>query len=115
MNCFPSLHISVAFIAALSCWKQDRVAGGAAFALASLITVSTFFVKQHYVVDAVAGIALATGVWAIVLRPHVRDETPERVRAARVGLAVYAGVYLAAIFGVCGTLYLVGFAPWAKR
>ncbi len=67
-NCFPSLHVSLAFLTALSvgrCVRQMRVP---MLLWATLIAFSTVFVHQHYVIDAVAGCAVALIVWHVVFR-----------------------------------------------
>lgn len=116
MNCFPSLHLSIAFIAAFSSWKVDRRTGALALALASTIGVSTTFVKQHYLADVVGGILLAAAAYAIFLRGYPMPDPPrqEDVRDARVGFEQYVLVYLAAVLGICGTLFVLGFMPWKK-
>jgi membrane-associated phospholipid phosphatase len=69
-NLFPSLHLSIASIAALSAWKASRAYGVAAFAGVVSIGVSICTVKQHFVLDGVGGLALAALVHAVVLRPY---------------------------------------------
>jgi membrane-associated phospholipid phosphatase len=57
-NCFPSLHVSLTVLALLL-WIYEfpnRVI--LLSTLAILIVISTLFVKQHYVLDVVSGIAL---------------------------------------------------------
>lgn len=67
-NGLPSEHASMATIMALflfvirSKWRYVAVA----FSL--LVIASTFFVKQHFVLDAVAGIALAIAAFAVMFR-----------------------------------------------
>ncbi len=59
VNCFPSLHVTLAHLA----WTTYLRARGAklagVFAWAMLITISTLTTKQHYFVDILAGFALA--------------------------------------------------------
>jgi len=69
-NLFPSLHLSIATLAALSVWKAARVAGPTALAGVAAIGTATCTVKQHFVLDGLAGIALAALVYAVVLRPY---------------------------------------------
>lgn len=52
-NCFPSLHVALAMIAA-AFWP-DRRWRPAAIAWAALIALSTLTTKQHYAIDVVAG------------------------------------------------------------
>ena len=69
-NCFPSLHAAVAVICFYAWYRYARVRRGwlttaiAVFMLVVAVGVvlSTLFVKQHYIADELAGIALAWGV-----------------------------------------------------
>lgn len=71
-NCFPSLHTSMSTLMAVHWWRVDRRAGIAASVWTALIVASTVFIKQHYVADVAAGLALAFGAawlaWRLV--PH---------------------------------------------
>ncbi|MBI5365597.1 MAG: phosphatase PAP2 family protein [Planctomycetes bacterium] len=58
-NCFPSLHLSIAFLGALASGRANPRLLGPALFVATLIGASTLFVKQHYVADVLAGIFLA--------------------------------------------------------
>jgi membrane-associated phospholipid phosphatase len=58
-NLFPSLHLSIAILAALSAWKASRPLGTAAFAGVAPIGASICTVKQHFIVDGAGGVALA--------------------------------------------------------
>ncbi len=76
-NAFPSLHVTNPWLVAL----MSAHARGAApitwvfMAIAVGITVSTLFVHQHYILDAVAGMALAVAAYLAV-----RAWTSERGR-----------------------------------
>jgi membrane-associated phospholipid phosphatase len=61
-NDFPSLHTSVSTILAIHWFRLDRRVGIAAAAWTALIVASTVLIKQHYVADLLAGLALAFGV-----------------------------------------------------
>ncbi len=69
-NCFPSLHAAVAAICAYAWHRSARARPGqltkiiaiAMFVVAVGVILSTLFVKQHYIVDEIAGILLAWGV-----------------------------------------------------
>ena len=70
-NHFPSLHVATAWLIYFAC----RPALAHRFAFAALlvgITVSTVFVKQHYLLDAPAGLLLAWLAWRVATRmiPH---------------------------------------------
>lgn len=58
-NCFPSLHVSLDFVSAFMTWTERPAAGAFLLAAASVISVSTMFVKQHYALDVIAGVLLA--------------------------------------------------------
>ena len=63
-NTLPSAHNTFAWLlvfcmSATSCAKKYKWLVGAYTAWASLITVSTLVLKQHYILDAVSGFALA--------------------------------------------------------
>jgi membrane-associated phospholipid phosphatase len=74
-NCFPSLHAAkstvVAFFWLCYCRMHTSrlrvaVAAGSVI-LAAGVVLSTLFVKQHYIVDEIAGIGLAIAAsWAVV-------------------------------------------------
>ena len=75
-NCFPSLHAAVSTICFYSWYRYSKVkpcrAAAAVAALALVVAVgvilSTLFIKQHYVADEIAGIALALVVGSLVFK-----------------------------------------------
>lgn len=101
-NLFPSLHLSIATLAAAAAFKADRRIGIATAIGVALIGVSICTVKQHFVLDGLGGVALAAAVGAIVLRPF-RPAPEERAAYAWPGwvsflvllAAVYAGFAIA--------------------
>jgi membrane-associated phospholipid phosphatase len=58
-NCFPSLHVALAWLSALSLRDERRKAGALAIVWSTLISVSTLTTKQHYFADLVGGGGLA--------------------------------------------------------
>ncbi len=101
-NLFPSLHLSIAVLAAFSVWKASRLYGAAAFVTLVFIGVSVCTVKQHVVLDAVGGVALGALVSFFVLRPYrpqagVESAYPWRGPVLYVAFLalVYIGFYLA--------------------
>jgi len=64
-NKLPSLHVAFIWITAIACRKQrlGRVGDGLVLLGAALITLSTLFVKQHILLDAVLGIAWGFAAW----------------------------------------------------
>lgn len=95
-NCFPSLHVAYAFVSALACFRMHRTVGLAAIAWAALISLSTVFTKQHYVLDVIAGAAAAGLAYVVFLRRHPRDAVGGADRRRAPGRALAA----AAIFAI---------------
>lgn len=77
-NCFPSMHVANAFLASFFSYRFNKVYGVFVYIIAFLITISTLFIKQHYIVDLVAGIILAYFVYRFSYfrfsRERVRSE-----------------------------------------
>jgi membrane-associated phospholipid phosphatase len=66
-NLFPSLHVAISWLLWLAC--RDVVRRRAILlAVVIGISISTVFVKQHYVVDVLAGAALAVAAWLVAGR-----------------------------------------------
>ena len=114
-NCFPSLHVAHSFVSAFACHRVHRRLGRLALGAAALVALSTLFTKQHYVLDVVAGIGMATGVNAVLLRTYPRERVPELDRriapAFGVGIAglvalVLAGFYLLFVTGAADRLLM---------
>jgi len=102
LNLFPSLHLAGASLAALTAWKARRGYGLVAFAAVGIVAVSVCTVKQHFWVDAVAGIGLALAVYCVLLGPF---RLPPGERAARGGRAWLA--FAALLLGSYGLLYAI--------
>ena len=65
-NTFPSGHASATAAVALALWPASGVAA-AIFAVLSLsIAVGSVVGRFHYAIDAITGLLLAIGIWAIV-------------------------------------------------
>ncbi len=97
VNLFPSLHLSIAVLAASSAWLASRSYGAAAYAGVALLAVSICTVKQHFVVDGLAGIALALALNGFLLRSY-RPEAGHDPAYGRGGPLAYAAL-LAAFYG----------------
>ena len=79
-NDLPSLHVTLSWLAV----HASQVSRGFRITLvlvATGISISTLFVKQHYVVDVVFGYALAWGAWTLASVPWRRG-TPARTASA---------------------------------
>ena len=78
-NCFPSLHVSLAIIAA-AYWPRARWIG---IAWAIAIAVSTMTTKQHYFVDVAGGIAMGFLTTLPLLRDRRATSSPPRASPAQ--------------------------------
>ena len=75
-NCFPSLHAAGSTICFFTWFqyskvKPSRITKSVAFLalfIAAGVILSTLFIKQHYIADEIAGIALAWIVGVLVFR-----------------------------------------------
>lgn len=111
-NLFPSLHVSIAVLAALCAWQARPLFGFFGMLGALAIAISVCFVKQHFAVDAVAGAALAVVAWWLLVRPcRYADARPEQVAYSWRGPAGYLLVYGAFIGGLA-LAWQAGWAPW---
>lgn len=74
-NCFPSLHAAIATICAYAWVRYAQIKPAKVTKAVAIVTVviaagvvlSTLFIKQHYIADEVAGVALALVVGWLVL------------------------------------------------
>jgi membrane-associated phospholipid phosphatase len=87
-NLFPSLHLSIAALAALACWKADRRIGGGMAVGVALVFVSILTVKQHFLLDGIGGLALAGLVFGFTFRKF-QPAPGERVAFSPRGPAAY--------------------------
>jgi membrane-associated phospholipid phosphatase len=89
-NCFPSMHVGLSHLAAWTLRDVDRKVAPWAWALAILISVSTLLLKEHYLVDVVAGALLAFAAHRLALgrfaRRHPAEADDHRGRWVLVGL-----------------------------
>ena len=100
-NCFPSLHVAHSFVSALTCLRLHRRLGGVALVAASLVGLSTLFTKQHYVVDVVAGAALAYAAYRLFLSGYARERIPRLDRRLAPAVSTALGTVVGrAVVGV---------------
>ena len=103
-NLFPSLHLSMATLAALSVWKARKSCGVAVFLSVGFASASVSTLKQHCLVDVLGGVALGTLVGVLIITPyepreHSTPAYPWRVTAAYLVLLAifYCSLYVAYI------------------
>ncbi len=112
VNCFPSLHVAAAALAAAAVWKVDRRLSVAATVLMLLVSASTMLVKQHYVADVLGALVLVAFWYRLLIHPlDVSDRTPEELRMHRGWLLAVPGLYVVMIVYFVW-LYRSGFEPW---
>jgi membrane-associated phospholipid phosphatase len=112
VNCFPSLHVANATLGALICWKMDKLVGGVAVVLATLVCISILTVKQHFLMDGVAGFVLAHVAYAAFLAPVDLTKIPAQLqRYSRIPSLITACLYGLMMLAAYG-LYWAGWAPW---
>ena len=110
MNLFPSLHLALATLAALAALRVRASFGHAALAWAACILVSVCTTKQHFALDALAGIALAALAHAALVARAPQAEPGDASFGAR-GVAFFAGLVALFYAGLYGS-YRLGLAPW---
>lgn len=96
-NCFPSMHVAFATLAALVVRRHDRLGGGLLLSSAALISVSTVLIDQHWLADCVLGAALAAisyRLWVAPLPDALFSPLPRRWHGAWLGLYVVMVVSL---------------------
>lgn len=113
-NCFPSLHMSIATVAALSAAKARRLWGLLAVPPALGIALAIALVKQHWVLDGVAGALLGAGAYALAVRPaRVAGRPDDELAYGWQAPAAYLGFHCS-MYAALYALYLTGWAPWEE-
>ena len=73
-NAFPSMHVAVATFLCLSYYHDFTKFRGISLTIAFLIFLATFFIKQHYFIDSVAGLFLGLlGFYCYVIKTRSYD------------------------------------------
>jgi protein-S-isoprenylcysteine O-methyltransferase Ste14 len=89
-NKLPSLHVAFAWFVFVACrgQKVNKVGEVAIFITAVMITLSTLFLKQHIIIDAITGILLVMITWKLAryLYPLLTQQEADPRKALRVML-----------------------------
>ncbi len=96
LNCFPSLHAALSTITAYYLSKEKPRFEPAFWGIAFMVMLSTLFVRQHVIVDEIAGFLLAIGA-GIVSQKYV---PPEQIPPHNMNLRIWFTVILATIITI---------------
>lgn len=107
MNLFPSLHLSIATLSALCAWKAHRGFGLLAGMIALGVAISICTMKQHYIADGLAALALTAVAYRVTLHTYDEASHPERSYSWR-GPAAYLAFH--GLFYV--TFYVLFLCGW---
>jgi len=72
VNCFPSLHVANAVFATACCFRLSPRVGFWGILGSIFIAISTTTLRQHFIADVVAGIAIALASYFIVVHPAIK-------------------------------------------
>ncbi len=70
---FPSMHVSNSILSALVPFHWSKKIGIPALLLSFAISISTLTVKQHFIVDVIAGSILAVTSYSIFIIPYIKN------------------------------------------
>ena len=71
VNLFPSTHVAMTLMAALTIWEINRLYGLLALIYAAAISASTLFTKQHYFLDVVIAIVLTLVIYHAFFKKRI--------------------------------------------
>lgn len=74
VNCFPSQHVSLCFVMAMTFLGYKKKIGVLFLIWAVLISLSTMTTKQHYIWDVVGGLTVALIIYTSVFRRKKRPQ-----------------------------------------
>jgi membrane-associated phospholipid phosphatase len=72
-DCFPSLHTSAAMLLSWGCYRYSRRIFWLTLPIVALTPLSCVYLRYHYVVDCIAGIALTVALMLVTPRVAVRE------------------------------------------
>jgi membrane-associated phospholipid phosphatase len=74
-NCLPSLHVGLCFIFAFGYWEENKRKFWISIFLSALISFSTLTTKQHYLVDIIASLVIASSIYLFFRKFVVISQT----------------------------------------
>jgi hypothetical protein len=92
-NAFPSLHLALVTLAALAAWKASRMLGLLLGFSVPAVAIAVLLVKQHFLLDAMAGIGLALLIGAPLIASY-QPASGENVGYSWRGAAVFLAFVL---------------------
>jgi membrane-associated phospholipid phosphatase len=81
-NCFPSMHVAMSLLAALTILEVHPIRGLLAILLTIFIAASTILIKQHYILDVLASMILTSLVYFFFFRKRILDTLFENFQRA---------------------------------
>jgi len=85
-NCFPSMHVAMSLLAALTILEVHRIRGMLILVLTLWIAYATVLIKQHYVLDVLAAIALTFTIHFVYVRRRILSTLFENILRAEENL-----------------------------
>lgn len=74
LNVYPSGHVAYSFLANLCLFSLNKKLAYRILPLTVLVMFSTIFIGQHYVIDIVGGMLLASAVYFGLFLPRISNE-----------------------------------------
>jgi membrane-associated phospholipid phosphatase len=74
-NCFPSIHCFSCYLVMKAIYQssfKNRISQTLIYSMSTLIILSTLFVKQHAIIDALAGFLLVELVYLVITRIEIQ-------------------------------------------
>ena len=100
LNCFPSMHVSNAFMASFAVLHFSKRIGLSALLVALLISISTLTLKQHYLADVFGGLVIAIAADYIFLRKYIAYTKEKHLGKKEVLMPPWNALYVVLIYAM---------------
>ncbi len=107
VNCFPSLHVGIAFGVALALGRVSRLDGIVLFITAILVACSVVFVQAHVLLDVAGGILLSFGLYFLYLRRRGLKKKSRKLIVRNAYALVFTLLIFLAILFTIYIFYLI--------